>query len=84
MWRWISSVMLLWCGCSVAVCPVWSQGKAEKEIAALSAQKTRWDEAYWKEGTSEVSDEIYDQLTARPPSGSDVLVTHLRSRPFPR
>ena len=65
MWRWISSVMLLWCGCSVAVCPVWSQGKAEKEIAALSAQKTRWDEAYWKEGTSEVSDEIYDQLTAR-------------------
>lgn len=65
MWRWISSVMLLWCGCSVAVCPVWSQGKAEKEIAALSAQKIRWDEAYWKEGTSEVSDEIYDQLTAR-------------------
>lgn len=65
MWRWISSVMLLWCGCSVAVCPVWSQGKAEKEIAALSAQKTRWDETYWKEGTSEVSDEIYDQLTAR-------------------
>lgn len=30
MWRWISGLMLLWCGYGAAVCPVWSQAKAEK------------------------------------------------------
>lgn len=52
MWRWISGLMLLWCGYGAAVCPVWSQAKAEKEIASLSAQIKRWDEAYWKLGVS--------------------------------
>lgn len=65
MWRWISGVMLLWCGYCVAVCPVWSQAKAEKEIAALSAQIKRWDDAYWKQGVSEVNDDVYDQLNGR-------------------
>ncbi|MGY5369846.1 NAD-dependent DNA ligase LigB [Enterobacter oligotrophicus] len=65
MWRWISGLMLLWCGSGVAVCPVWSQDKAEKEIATLSAQIKRWDDAYWKRGTSEVSDDVYDRLSAR-------------------
>lgn len=65
MWRWISGLMLLWCGYGAAVCPVWSQAKAEKEIASLSAQIKRWDEAYWKLGVSEVSDEVYDQLNGR-------------------
>lgn len=65
MWRWISGLMLLWCGYGAAVCPVWSQAKAEKEIALLSAQIKRWDDAYWKQGVSEVNDETYDQLNAR-------------------
>lgn len=65
MWRWISGLMLLWCGYGAAVCPVWSQAKAEKEIASLSAQIKRWDEAYWKQGVSEVNDEVYDQLNGR-------------------
>ena len=38
MWRWISGLMLLWCGYGAAVFPVWSQAKAGKEIASLSAQ----------------------------------------------
>jgi DNA ligase (NAD+) len=57
--------MLLWCGYGAAVCPVWSQAKAEKEIASLSAQIKRWDDAYWKQGVSEVNDDVYDQLNAR-------------------
>ena len=40
-------------------------GKSRKEIASLSAQIKRWDEAYWKLGLSEVSDEVYDQLNGR-------------------
>jgi DNA ligase (NAD+) len=65
MCQWISGLMLLWCGYSAAVCPVWSQAKAEKEIATLSAQIKRWDDAYWKQGVSEINDEVYDQLNAR-------------------
>ncbi|EOZ7527723.1 NAD-dependent DNA ligase LigB [Enterobacter quasiroggenkampii] len=65
MWRWISGLMLLWCGYGAAVCPVWSQAKAEKEMASLSAQIKRWDDAYWKQGVSEVNDEVYDQLNGR-------------------
>lgn len=65
MGRWIGGVMLLWCGYGAAVCPVWSQARAGKEIASLSAQIKRWDEAYWKQGVSEVSDDVYDRLRAR-------------------
>ena len=65
MWRWISGFALLWCGTGLAVCPVWSQAKAEKEIVALSAQIKRWDDAYWKQGVSDVDDGVYDQLNAR-------------------
>ncbi|PAN75992.1 DNA ligase B [Enterobacter cloacae] len=65
MGRWISGLMLLWCGYGAAVCPVWSQAKAEKEIASLSAQIKRWDDTYWKQGVSEVNDDVYDQLNAR-------------------
>lgn len=65
MWRWISGMMLLWCGYSVAVCPVWPPAKADKEIATLSAQLKRWNDAYWQQGSSPVSDDVYDQLTAR-------------------
>jgi len=57
--------MLLWSGYGAAVCPVWSQTKAEKEMASLSAQIKRWDDAYWKQGVSEVNDEVYDQLNGR-------------------
>lgn len=65
MWRWISGLMLLWSGYGAAVCPVWSQAKADKEVTALSAQIKEWDDSYWKQGVSEVSDEVYDQLSAR-------------------
>ncbi|MCU6668346.1 NAD-dependent DNA ligase LigB [Enterobacteriaceae bacterium H4N4] len=65
MWRALSVVMMIWSGFGLAVCPVWSPARAEQEIARLQAQITRWDTAYWKEGVSEVNDEVYDQLAER-------------------
>ncbi|MCU6665405.1 NAD-dependent DNA ligase LigB [Silvania hatchlandensis] len=65
MWRALSVVMIIWSGYGLAVCPVWSPAKAEQEIARLQGQITRWNTAYWKEGVSEVNDEVYDQLAAR-------------------
>ncbi|ADO46380.1 NAD-dependent DNA ligase LigB [[Enterobacter] lignolyticus] len=65
MWRWTCGLMMMWCGYALAVCPVWAPAKAEQEMAALNAQLTRWSEAYWREGASAVSDEVYDQLSAR-------------------
>ncbi len=50
---------------AMAICPVWSPAKAGQEIAALKAQLTRWNEDYWKQGSSEVSDDVYDRLNGR-------------------
>lgn len=65
MWKWAGIVLMLWSSYGVAVCPDWSHVKAEQEIAGLSAQIARWNQDYWKEGKSDVSDEVYDQLNAR-------------------
>jgi len=65
MWKWVGVVMVLWSSYSIAICPAWSHSKAEQEIAGLNAQITRWNDAYWLEGKSDVSDEVYDQLNTR-------------------
>lgn len=48
-----------------ATCPVWSPTRAGQEIAQLRGQIAQWNEAYWREGASSVSDGVYDQLSAR-------------------
>lgn len=48
-----------------AACPAWPQDRAEREIERLSQQITKWNNAYWHQGNSPVSDEVYDQLAAR-------------------
>lgn len=65
MWKGVCIGLMLWSVNGMAVCPVWSPAKAAQEMAGLQAQITRWDEAYWKQGKSEVSDDVYDQLNAR-------------------
>lgn len=65
MVRWISILMFFLSSGAIAICPVWSPSKAGQEIAALKAQLTRWNDAYWKQGSSEVSDDVYDRLNAR-------------------
>jgi len=58
-------VILLWSGGSRATCPVWPPVRAEQEIARLQQQIIQWNDAYWRQGKSEVSDEVYDRLSAR-------------------
>lgn len=62
---WIMGLVMLLMGPAQAVCPAWSPARAGQEIALLQGQIARWDEAYWRQGASEVSDDVYDQLAAR-------------------
>lgn len=48
-----------------AMCPAWAPARAEREIAQLTAQIARWNDNYWRQGASDVSDSVYDQLSAR-------------------
>ena len=52
MVKWISILMIFLSSGAMAICPVWSPAKAGQEIAALKAQLTRWNEDYWKQGSS--------------------------------
>lgn len=50
---------------ALATCPDWPPAKGRQEIARLHQQIDAWNEAYWRQGASEVSDDVYDQLTQR-------------------
>ena len=59
--------LVLWMlvGYGQAACPAWPQARADREIERLSQQITEWKNAYWQQGSSTVSDEVYDQLAGR-------------------
>ena len=59
--------LVLWMlvGDGQAACPAWPQARADREIERLSQQITEWKNAYWQQGSSTVSDEVYDQLAER-------------------
>lgn len=65
MSRWLVVVTLFLATDVQAICPVWSPTRAGQEIAQLQGQLDEWNEAYWRRGASEVSDGVYDQLSAR-------------------
>ncbi|HEX4501670.1 MAG TPA: NAD-dependent DNA ligase LigB [Scandinavium sp.] len=46
-------------------CPEWSDARAGQEITRLRAQIDEWNKAYWQSGSSEVSDDEFDQLNAQ-------------------
>ena len=50
---------------ALATCPDWSPARGRQEISRLHQQIVAWKEDYWRQGASEVSDEVYDQLTLR-------------------
>ncbi|WP_447336159.1 NAD-dependent DNA ligase LigB [Klebsiella quasipneumoniae] len=50
---------------ALATCPDWPPAKGRQEMARLHQQIDAWNEAYWRQGASEVSDDVYDQLTQR-------------------
>lgn len=47
-----------------AACPDWPASRAELEISALAQQVSAWDDAYHRQGQSQVADELYDQASA--------------------
>jgi len=67
MWRRAGAAfcLLLWSVFSFATCPVWSPSRAQEEVSRLQQQLAQWNEAYWKSGASDVSDDVYDRLNAR-------------------
>lgn len=50
---------------ALATCPEWPPARGRQEISRLHQQIVAWKEDYWRQGASEVSDEVYDQLTLR-------------------
>lgn len=66
---WIRIFMMIgavvWSVCSNAACPVWAPARAEQEIAQLEKQIAQWNEDYWLQGASAVSDDVYDNLNAQ-------------------
>lgn len=67
MKAWTAMLMSVWLWHiqADAVCPAWSETRAREEISRLQRQIEQWDDAYWREGVSEVEDGVYDQLHVR-------------------
>ncbi|MBU4682741.1 NAD-dependent DNA ligase LigB [Cedecea davisae] len=45
-----------------ASCPAWPEVRTRQEIEKLAQQVSAWDEAYYQQGKSLVSDAVYDSL----------------------
>ncbi|MCT4700793.1 NAD-dependent DNA ligase LigB [Enterobacteriaceae bacterium H20N1] len=52
-------------GIASASCPVWSPLQATQEMEKLKIQLSQWDEAYYRDGESRISDAVYDRLRSR-------------------
>lgn len=66
---WIRILIVIgsvaWSVCSYATCPTWTPARAEQEITQLEKQITQWNEDYWLQGASAVSDDVYDNLNTQ-------------------
>ncbi|WP_314140627.1 NAD-dependent DNA ligase LigB [Buttiauxella noackiae] len=63
--RWITKfigVLGLFSAMASASCPVWSSEQAQQEMAALKEKLGEWDQAYYQQGVSIVTDATYDGL----------------------
>lgn len=49
----------------LATCPDWPPARGRQETSRLHQQIVARKEAYWRQGASGVSDDVYDQLTLR-------------------
>ncbi|NIY49721.1 NAD-dependent DNA ligase LigB [Cedecea colo] len=50
---------------ALASCPVWSPLQASQEMEKLQTQLNQWDEVYYRDGESRISDAVYDRLRSR-------------------
>lgn len=62
---WKLFILMLFTTMGYCDCPAWSEKRATQEIAALRQQVKEWDDAYWQQGESLISDETYDALRAQ-------------------
>ncbi|MGB7802733.1 NAD-dependent DNA ligase LigB [Buttiauxella sp.] len=63
--KWITKLigfMGLLSAMASATCPAWSSVQAQQEMAKLNEKLEKWDQAYYQQGVSEVSDATYDGL----------------------
>ncbi|ATJ84468.1 NAD-dependent DNA ligase LigB [Halomonas beimenensis] len=58
-------LLCLWSLPLLADCPGWSIPRAERELTALHQRLEAWNAAYRRDGSSPVSDAVYDQASAR-------------------
>ncbi len=63
--RALLALTLLLFSSLATACPEWSSGRAERELSALAERLAGWDDAYYRRGTSPVSDAVYDQARER-------------------
>lgn len=64
-WLFLCCVLLSADGWADALCPNWSPVRADQEIVQLQSQLRHWDDAYYRQGKSLVSDDDYDSLQQR-------------------
>ena len=64
-WLWLGLCLLNTESRGEALCPVWSPMRAQQEITRLQQQLRHWDNAYYQQGASPVSDDDYDSLLSR-------------------
>ncbi|MEW7312977.1 NAD-dependent DNA ligase LigB [Buttiauxella gaviniae] len=50
---------------ALAACPSWSPEQAQQEMAKLNEKLSEWDNAYYQQGNSVVSDATYDGLSSQ-------------------
>lgn len=67
MARVLSICLLLLCllGRTALGCPAWGADQAHEQLHALDTQIRQWQARYYRDGVSEVSDDLYDQALAR-------------------
>ena len=64
-WLWLGLCLLNAESRGKALCPVWSPVRAQQEITRLQEQLRHWDNVYYQQGASPVSDDDYDSLLSR-------------------
>lgn len=66
--KWSKKLILLliiFSNAASASCPAWSVTQANLEIGKLKEQLQKWDDAYYRQGESHISDAVYDRLRSR-------------------
>lgn len=63
--HYVIGLVWMFSSAAIAGCPVWTPARAEAEISALGAQLTQWDDAYYRQGKSQISDADYDALQSK-------------------